>query len=373
MAEQLLVSVFIPAYNAEKTIRQTIESVLGQTYPHYQLIVLNDASTDATATALEPFADHPKITVVHNPENLGVTRNWNLGVSLSKGNLIARLDADDSYTPDYLAQVVAVFEEFPQTDMVFTGANLIADKLTVELPYRQSWVKPGRTFLPDLLWRCPVRASSVCVKRSCYQQLGGVLEDMPDIHEDWEMWTRIAANGQVGYIARPLVNYRVLNPGGCTSLAIINARSPQACAVWLDRLAQGSLPYQLSSDELLWLKQGMYNLVMAFAAFALDGGYEDAVEKHLAYARTLLPGDRRGNTMYAQLYTRAAEVFLMAEGQRFKGWRYLLKSMRHSFPPVELGRFSKLWARALLGNSLFNYIREKTAVHKEFSAGTNTF
>ncbi len=370
MAIRPLVSVFIPAYNAEKTIRQAIESVLAQTYPNYRLLILDDASTDGTADIINRYAVHSQVTIHHHPENLGVTRNWNRGLALCQGELVARLDADDYYAPDYLAQVVTLFQKFPETGLVFTGANLLSDRSVVELPYPESWVKRGRDFLPDLLRRCPIRASSVCVRQSFYQQLGGVIEEMPNIHEDWEMWVRIAATGNVGYIAKPLVYYRLLNPSGCTSSAIKNARSPAACAIWLNRLAEGSLPYQLTAAELSLLKQGMLELVLAFAAFALEAGYEDSVQKHLDFARTLLPASTTDNGMQARLYARAAEVFLMEGDRRQKGWQYLLKSMRYRCPPVELGRFLKLWARALLGNTLFNFVRSQTVARKSYSVGT---
>lgn len=367
-----LVSIFIPAFNAEKTIQQAIESVLAQSYPNYQLLILNDASTDDTADVINPYAAHPRITVYHHSENLGVTGNWNRGLALCQGDLIARLDADDFYAPDYLAQVVALFQKYPEISLVFTGANLFSERLTVELPYPQSWVKPGKDFLPDLLRRCPVRASSVCVKQSCYRQLGGVIEEMAPIHEDWEMWVRIAANGQVGYIAKPLIYYRLLNPNGCTHTAIVNAHSPAACTVWLNQLAEGRLPYRLTDAELAFLKQGMVELVLAFAAFALEAGYPDSVQKHLAFARQLLPAGTQDCAMQARLYARAAEVFLMEGNRRQKGWRYLLKSMQYSFPPVEVGRFFKLWTRALLGNTIFNFVRNKTVARKAFFVGAKT-
>lgn len=360
------VSVFIPTYNDEIHVRQAIESVLAQTYRNYELLVINDASTDQTAQVIDQYQNHPAVRVYHNKINLGVAGNWNHGLSLCRGDYIVRLNADDYFGPDYLTKVMALVEEYPATDMIFTGTYLLLDNdiISEELPYPETWVRPGVAFLPELLRSCPIRASSVCVRHSCLTQLGGVINEM-DIHEDWELWTRISANGQVGYIAEALTYYRVLNPHGCTSTAIINGLSPIACDIWLNRLTSGTLPYQLDKEELTLLKQGMYDLIMAFAVFALESGSTGAVQKHLAYAKKLLPPNSKGS-MQARLFTRAAEIYFMNGGQHFKGWQFLLRSLKYGPPPQENHKHLKLWARAFFGKKLFEFVRTHTVARHKF-------
>jgi len=305
------VSVFIPAYNAEPFVQQAIESVLAQTYLNYELIVINDASTDGTPGVINQYQHHPKVRIYHNSTNMGVARNWNRGVDLCNGDFIVRLDADDFYAPNYLAQVMAFFQKFPDIALVFTGANLLCsnNRVRQDLPYKESWVRNRTEFLPDLLQLCRIWSPCACVKRSCYERLGGVIEDM-NIHEDWEMWVRVAATRKIGYLAEPLTNIRILNDNGCTNTAIVNARSPIACNVWLNRLADGSLPYQLTDNELTLLKKGMYELVMAFAAFALDGGHKESVRQHLAFARKLLaPRLKRESYGCPPLFSRRRSLF----------------------------------------------------------------
>lgn len=363
-----LISIFIPVFNSEEYIQQAISSVLAQTYLNYELIIVNDASTDRTADVIEMYRHHPRVKIFHNATNLGVAKNWNRGVELCQGDFITRLNADDLLAPDYVEQVLAVFEKEPHVSMVFSGAHLIYNNHNIiELPYRQSWVRRGTTFLQDLLCRCPIRASSVCVRRRTYDKLGAVIENM-DIHEDWEMWVRIAKNGTVGYISKPLIYYRVLNPEGCTSQAIIKARSPVACTIWLDNLSRSQLPYNLSEKEIGWLRQGMYDIVMFFAVFALEANLPESVAKHLQFAQTLLPPKARG-TMQARLYARAAEIHFMETNLSMYGWRMFLQSMKYSLPPLDYPKYFKLWARAIFGNRIFNFVRERTVARRKFPYG----
>ncbi len=361
------VSVFIPAYNAEPFVQQAIDSVLAQTYSNYELIIINDASTDNTAKMVNQYQGHSRVKIYHNPTNLGVTGNWNRGIALSQGDFIVRLDADDYYTPNYLEKVMVLFKQFSELDMVFTSINLIFGdgKTRLELPYKDTWIKTGAAFLPEITRFCPIRAPSVCLKRTCYERLGGVMDDLR-IHHDWELWVRIAAhNNNIGYIAEPLTYYRVLNPIGCTSGAIINATSPVDCDTWLKHLAANTLSYQLNDNELLLLKQGMYDIVMAFAVFAMENDLTESVEKHLAFARKILPPGVN-DSMQARLYARAAEIYFMEGEHYFKGWKSLLQSLRFGLPPRENNKHLKLWARTFLGKTIFEFVREHTVARRKF-------
>ena len=264
-----LVSVFIPAYNAERFVAQAIESVLAQTYPNYELIAVNDGSTDGTAEILKRYQGHPRLTIHHNPRNVGMTANWNIGLALCRGELIAKLDADDFYEPEYLETVVEFFHNHETAGLVFTGLNLIyADgRCEPEMKSLRSWVCDRDVFLPILLRSCIIRSPTVCVRRACYDELGGFLEQM-HLHSDWEMWVRIAANYPAGFIARRLANYRTSYGSNCTAQALVNGQSVHDIRLWLDLLENNQLPYRLSTHELAQFRWGIYNLEMHFAGIA---------------------------------------------------------------------------------------------------------
>lgn len=366
MSRLPLISVFIPAYNAVDFVGQAIESVLAQTYQNYELIIINDASTDGTAEVINQYQGHPAVRIYHNAINLGVSGNWRRGVSMCRGDYIVRLDADDFYAPSFLQKAADMFREFPDADLVFTGTNLLYKdgKVRQDLPYKENWVRPGLEFLPEILRTCRIWSPSACVRRACYEKLGGVIEEM-SIHEDWELWVRITANGRIGYIAEALTNIRILNANGCTTSAITKALSPLACDIWLTRLAAGQLPYQLNEPLLMLLKQGMYDINMAFAVFAMEAGLSESVESHLAFASQLLPAPSKG-PMLARLHARAAEIYFMEGGHYFKGWQFLLQSLRLGLPFYENGKSLKLWARAFLGKTVFELLRKNTVGRRRF-------
>jgi glycosyltransferase involved in cell wall biosynthesis len=343
MDDSPLVSVFIPVHNAESFVAQAIESVLAQTYPHYELIVINDASTDGTAEVIARYEDHPKVRIHHNPANVGMAPNWNVGLRLAQGDLVAKLDADDFYESNFLEEIVAVFQRHPAVGLVFSGVNLIHDngRVTRERRYLTSWVRSGRKFLQQLLRACVIRSPTVCVRRVCYEHLGEFLPQMK-LHADWEMWVRIAARYDVGYVAKYLASYRLPCGDSCTSQAYTDERSIDDLRLWLSLLEQDVLPYRLNEFELSFLREGMYDLMMTFAVYALDRNLTESVQRYLSLAENLLPGGTKGSP-HGRLCTWAAAVYLAER----RGWArvcyFLLKSLSYGLPYQEWWRIFKIW------------------------------
>src|SRR5215467_10533665 len=105
------VGVFIPAHNAAPYVGVAIESVLAQTYSPLTLLVLDDASTDATQQVVKPYLADARVSYVRNDINLGMSRNWNKGLALTAHcRYVAKLDADDYYMPDFLQHAIAALE-----------------------------------------------------------------------------------------------------------------------------------------------------------------------------------------------------------------------------------------------------------------------
>jgi teichuronic acid biosynthesis glycosyltransferase TuaG len=125
--EKPLVSVIMPAYNAEKYITEAIDSILAQTYGNWELLVVNDGSTDGTAAILEHYKD-PRIRVFHKA-NGGIGSARNLALLHVRGSFICGLDSDDVMPPGSIAARVAVFDQYPEADIadgqvIFTDATL---------------------------------------------------------------------------------------------------------------------------------------------------------------------------------------------------------------------------------------------------------
>lgn len=295
-----LCSVVLPAYNVAPYVGEAIESVLAQTYPNYELIIVDDASTDGTLEILSRYRAHPKVRLFRNPTNLGMSANWNAGLRQARGELVAKLDADDLYAPNFLQEVVPIFQQYASVGMVFSAANLIHndDQVTREKRYFRSRVYPGQEFLDKLLLACVIRSPTVCVRRACYDRLGYFLPFL-SIHADWEMWVRIASHYDVGYVAKYLASYRLPYGDNCTSQVCRDDRSIQDLRLWLSLLKQGALPYRLNEAQVSRLRAGIYELEMAFAALCVKEGANKMADRYCAFAEqvisippTLPPGER---------------------------------------------------------------------------------
>lgn len=114
MAQKPLVSIVTPAYKAEPYIGQAIESVLAQTMPDWELIIVEDCSPDNTAQVVERYLDDPRITLLHNEQNLGEGASRNRALEVAQGEWITLLDADDWYAPNRLERLLTVAQEMGQ-------------------------------------------------------------------------------------------------------------------------------------------------------------------------------------------------------------------------------------------------------------------
>lgn len=321
----LLVSVVIPAYNAERFIAQTIDSVLAQTYPEYEIVAIDDCSTDNTFRILQQYQAHPKVRIYHNEANKGVSPTSNMGIKLAQGDLVIKLDADDFYEPEYLAAVVEFFQTHEEVGLVFSGLNLIHPdgRREPEMKFLNSWARGREEFLPTLLKLCVPRAPTICVRRSCYEKLGIFIEEM-SAHADWEMWVRVAANYQVGYIARILANYRLSYGSNHTVQSMLDGRSIHDMTLWLSLLAANKLPYHLTDRELVYLRWGMYSLAMHFAALASYYGQEDVQNDYINFAEQVLPNPLPSHEILKMrhVYLSLQKGLLAFRDRQFKKARY---------------------------------------------------
>lgn len=217
-----LVSVILPAYNAESFITETIQSILNQTYQNFELIVINDASTDNTESAVNSFNDS-RIKYFANSTNLKLIKTLNKGISLSKGKYIARIDADDICHPRRLELQVTFLTNNPDIAVVGTDIYLI-DKSGlvygrgVSIETRPNFIKWS------LQRRCCLYHPSVMFNK---QLVGTSLYyDEKFINaEDYELWLRLTSTFKIANIHKPLVFYRIHNASISQTSNQISVRS----------------------------------------------------------------------------------------------------------------------------------------------------
>lgn len=202
------ISVVIPLYNKVRHIKRALDSVLAQTYRDFEVVAVNDGSTDGSEKVVERYAD-PRIRLVHQ-ENAGVSAARNRGICEARADLIAFLDADDEWFPDHLAVINSLAGRYPQCGFFATGRRVEderGNRRVVEFRGIPGESLEGiidnyvRSFLNgDQL----VHSSSVAVMRSCFKEVGLFLEG-EHYGEDWEMWFRLLLRYQLAFSARACV------------------------------------------------------------------------------------------------------------------------------------------------------------------------
>ncbi|MBX0331704.1 glycosyltransferase [Pontibacter sp. HSC-14F20] len=203
------VSVVMPVYNGEAYLREAVDSILHQTFPDFELLIINDGSTDGTLAILDQLSEDERVRVLHNDGNQGLTYTRNRGLASSRGAYIAMLDSDDVAHPQRLAKQVAFLNANPDFAMVGSYIDLI----TPEGQFIRTQCYPTEPeCIPSLLlFQNNFAQSSVMLRRSAIPA-EGYRNDFPP-SEDYDFWVRIASTHKVANLAERLVDYRE-HPGG---------------------------------------------------------------------------------------------------------------------------------------------------------------
>ncbi|MBP0012702.1 MAG: glycosyltransferase [Roseofilum sp. SBFL] len=200
-----LISVIIPAYNSEKTIAETVESVLKQTFADFELIVINDGSTDGTLEVLSRIQD-PRLKVFSHP-NAGSNPSRNRGFAQSSGEYIAFLDADDLWTPDKLEAQLNALQENPQAAVAHSWCNLI-DESSKFLSRGGYCTANGDVYPHLLLVDILENGSNPLIRREALNKVGAFDESLP-AGQDWDLYLRLAAQYHFITVERPQISYRI--------------------------------------------------------------------------------------------------------------------------------------------------------------------
>jgi len=202
-----VVSIVIPAYNAKDWIDQAIQSALGQSYDNFEIVVVDDGSTDDTSTVVQQYGDPVRYVW---KENGGSASARNRGIAEAQGTYIAFLDADDVWHPTKLARQMGLHNRNASLVWSYTDVELI-DARSGALIHRKSAVRdhPEGDVLGQLITGNFIVASTVLVHRRVFDEVGQFDESsLHRISEDWDMWLRIAAQYPVRYIDAPMAQMR---------------------------------------------------------------------------------------------------------------------------------------------------------------------
>lgn len=252
-------STIIPAFNATKFVGDAVDSALFQTGVENEVIVVDDGSTDNTSEILREYGDR---IVTVTQKNAGQAAARNAGARIARGRYLAFLDADDIWLPDKLARQMAVCGELA---ISHTDSYLFGEALDREMRRSEIAAMKGGWVVEDLVAGNFVTCSSVVVRKDVFEEFCGFDEELSNV-EDWDLWLRICAKYELGYVAEPLVRYRVQK-----SSATFAARKnlPRYLSV-LDR-AFASIP-QLSQDKRPLKSKAYADVYRVLSHYALEGG-----------------------------------------------------------------------------------------------------
>src|SRR5690348_715522 len=219
------VSVIVPNYNHARFLRQRMDSILTQTFQDFELILLDDASTDDSRSILSSYAADPRVRLDFNETNSGTPfKQWNKGVSLAHGKYVWIAESDDYADPRLLERLVSSLEAEPRTAYAYCRSWRVSkdDELDGYADYylfylqefnSQRWTSDYRADGVDecrnYFFRANLvpNASAVLFRRAVFEQVGGADESL-SLCGDWKLWAALALTGEVAYLAEPLNYFR---------------------------------------------------------------------------------------------------------------------------------------------------------------------
>ena len=202
-----MISVVIPLYNKEKQIAHTLQSVFNQTFQDFEVVIVDDGSTDGSVVEVEKFSDS-RIRLIHQ-KNAGVSAARNRGIEEAKGDLIAFLDADDEWKPEYLATQYHLSQKYPDCSVFACNYEFrnIEGKVTptiiCKLPFTGEDGILSNYFEVASCSHPPICSISIMVRKSAIQAIGGFPVGIRS-GEDLLTWARLAVSGKIAYSRRSL-------------------------------------------------------------------------------------------------------------------------------------------------------------------------
>lgn len=233
------ISIIIPVYNGENTIRETLDSVFAQTFQDWELIISNDGSTDRTLEMVEAISDS-RLRIISDT-NAGLSESRNRGIRIAKGEYISFLDADDLWSSDKLEAQLQALENNPQAAVAYSWTNYIDEK--------SNWVRSGLHLSPQgnvlselFIHNFLENGSNFLVRREALDRVG-YFETSLTSAQDWDLYLRLADCYHFVPISRPQIFYRISSSSFSTNLQRHHSQSLLVIERALTRRPEYLKPY----------------------------------------------------------------------------------------------------------------------------------
>lgn len=203
------ISVIMPVLNGERYIAEAIESICRQTCCDYELIVVDDGSTDRTREIVRGFSDRLTLKYLRHETNQGIARSINDGIGQASGAFITFLDHDDLWFPNFLGTQLAYLTAHPDVGMVHSDIQTIdakGDVLEHSAAQCRGRSQPSGFVFRDLFMHSMICGNSVMIRKECFDRLGSFDESLR--WADYHMWLRIARHYRIDYVGKVLTAYR---------------------------------------------------------------------------------------------------------------------------------------------------------------------
>jgi glycosyltransferase involved in cell wall biosynthesis len=197
------ITVLLPVYNGERYLAQAIQSILGQTFENFELLIIDDGSTDRTPEIIKQFND-PRIRLINNDKNIGLIGTLNKGIGLANGRYIARMDCDDWCVSDRLAKQLAFMEEQPDVGLCGSWIKAIRESCEELLRYPTTDVD----IRCRMLFASTLAHPSVMIRRAMLTENHLEYAASYIYAEDYELWSRCMNYCNLANLPEPLLNYR---------------------------------------------------------------------------------------------------------------------------------------------------------------------
>jgi glycosyltransferase involved in cell wall biosynthesis len=298
------VSVVIPAYNAVNFLPETLASVQSQSFLDFEVLIVDDGSSDGTKIWFSQSISDPRIKLV-SQANQGLSGARNTGIEQSKSEYIAFLDADDTWAATKLEKQVAFLDENPTVGLVHTWyAMMDMDSVLTGTTFKN---RTAGHVHRQLLVQNSIGVASVMARRECFQRVGGFNRKLRAV-EDWDMWIRISRFYEIGLIPEILTFYRQVP----TSLS----KNCEAMEASFESVIEAS--FEAVPDGLSYLKRRSYGCANFCLAWkALQGVDQDSRLALRYYLRALRSSPRIG--LSGESFRLAAAILMMSilGGERY--------------------------------------------------------
>jgi len=227
-----LVSILLCVYNGEKYIKEAVDSILLQTYSNFELIIVDDGSTDSTLNILKTFKDHR--IIIHSQTNIGFTRSLNVAAKLSKGEYFARQDADDISLPTRLEKQMKIFMKNP--DVILVGTDTIwIDRFGKSLGKISASISKNNALKKIFSLKNPYVHGSLMFSKSAFEKIGGYSENFTTT-QDFDLIVRMSTL-ENDFSAVPETLYKLrIHPKSITSKKwILQIKNGIKCAKLINK------------------------------------------------------------------------------------------------------------------------------------------